>query len=372
MFAGVVEEKQTMSSISRIVSLGVLLIAAHLLPVVCLSAPADDAPKVDDAATAVRDPSRLVQLVRSAAVAAELKLKPEQSRAIAAMVAEVDYPLFLVRDLSPANKRERLEAIADKVETALATVLTPPQRQRLFEIVLRSHGWEAVLSPQQAKNLGLSDKQVGQIRQILSESAAKTDKSAAPADKRILQLLTPAQKSDLATLTGQPFDLSQVEQVACPAPELRDVADWINTTPVTMESLRGQVVAVHFFAFGCINCVHNQPHYKSWHERYSGKGVTILGLHTPETERERDVANLKADIQARQIAYPIAVDGKASNWAAWSNNMWPSVYLVDKRGYIRYWWYGELNWQGATGEEFMRKRIDELLAEREPSGPRGK
>ena len=59
----------------------------------------------------------------------------------------------------------------------------------------------------------------------------------------------------------------------------------------------------------------------------------------------------------------MAVDGAAENWKAWGNNVWPSVYLIDRRGNVRRWWYGELNWQGARGEESMRKRIEELLVE---------
>ena len=66
---------------------------------------------------------------------------------------------------------------------------------------------------------------------------------------------------------------------------------------------------------------------------------------------------------ARKIAYPVAFDAAAENWGAWGNNMWPSVYLVDKRGRVRFWWYGELNWQGGHGEEYMRQKIAELLAE---------
>jgi peroxiredoxin len=198
------------------------------------------------------------------------------------------------------------------------------------------------------------------------EASAKSEKPNEPApDERIQKLLTADQKSQLQQMVGRPFDFAKVPQIASLAPELRDVTEWVNTKPVTLADLRGQVVALHFFAFGCSNCVNNQPHYKAWHERYSGKGVTLLGVHTPETARERDVANLKADAKTRQLLYPIAVDGKAANWDAWSNHMWPSVYLIDKRGCVRYWWYGELNWQGAKGEETMRRRIDELLAEKE-------
>lgn len=65
------------------------------------------------------------------------------------------------------------------------------------------------------------------------------------------------------------------------------------------------------------------------------------------------------------LKFPIVVDNDSKIWNTWTNRIWPSVYLVDKQGYVRYWWYGELNWQGAEGEKFMREKIEELLAEKE-------
>lgn len=50
-------------------------------------------------------------------------------------------------------------------------------------------------------------------------------------------------------------------------------------------------------------------------------------------------------------------------WNQWGNSMWPAVYLIDKRGQIRYWWFGELNWNGAGGQKLLERRIKELLAE---------
>jgi len=90
----------------------------------------------------------------------------------------------------------------------------------------------------------------------------------------------------------------------------------------------------------------------------------VIGVHTPETDAERDVDNLRNHVREVGMAYPVAVDNASENWSAWNNNMWPSVYLVDRRGHLRYWWYGELNWEGAKGEEFLRQKIEELLAER--------
>ena len=89
----------------------------------------------------------------------------------------------------------------------------------------------------------------------------------------------------------------------------------------------------------------------------------MLGVQTPEIARERDPDNVRRDAAESQLAFPIVVDLDKQTWNAWGNSMWPSVYLIDKNGYIRYWWYGELNWQGAEGEKLLRQRIDELLDE---------
>jgi hypothetical protein len=123
------------------------------------------------------------------------------------------------------------------------------------------------------------------------------------------------------------------------------------------------VVAVHFWAFACANCINNLPHYNAWHKQFSDKGLTVIGLHTPETQAERSIDGLGRQVAARKITYPVAADSKSANWTAWANHLWPSVYLIDRQGYVRYWWYGELNWQGAEGEALMRKRIEQLLSE---------
>jgi hypothetical protein len=98
-------------------------------------------------------------------------------------------------------------------------------------------------------------------------------------------------------------------------------------------------------------------------ERFRDKDVVILGIHTPETAAEQDSATVKTKAADAKLQFPILIDGTKANWTAWGNSMWPSVYLVDKRGYLRHFWPGELKWQGATGDQWMRDRIEELLAE---------
>lgn len=76
------------------------------------------------------------------------------------------------------------------------------------------------------------------------------------------------------------------------------------------------------------------------------------------------VDSIRRKAKEHGLDFPIAVDTNQKNWQAWSNSIWPSVYLIDKQGHVRYWWYGELNWQGSEGEKYMRERIQELLAEK--------
>jgi len=109
--------------------------------------------------------------------------------------------------------------------------------------------------------------------------------------------------------------------------------------------------------------VRNYPWYRGWQSSYSDKGLVILGVHTPETSAEREVDRVRAEVAKAQFTFPVAIDNDKANWNSWGNSMWPSVYLIDKKGHIRYWWYGELNWKGAGGQEIMAKKIEELLAE---------
>ena len=118
---------------------------------------------------------------------------------------------------------------------------------------------------------------------------------------------------------------------------------------------------VHFWTFGCINCIHNQPHYKRGHEKYSGKGATLIGLHTPETEGERNIDALRKSVEAKGLKYPIVMDKDARTWKTWDNRWWPCTYLIDKKGIVRYRWDGELNWKNGTGEAAMRKKVEERL-----------
>lgn len=124
-------------------------------------------------------------------------------------------------------------------------------------------------------------------------------------------------------------------QTATAAPEFVGITDWVNSAPLTIESLRGKVVLVDFWTYSCINCLRTLPYLKRWYETYKNDGFVIVGVHTPEFEFEKDLANVKRATEREGIRYPVALDNDYKTWTAYDNSAWPEHYLIDKDGIIR-------------------------------------
>jgi peroxiredoxin len=148
-----------------------------------------------------------------------------------------------------------------------------------------------------------------------------------------------------------------------PTPAKVDSGHWAGASATNLADQRGKVVLLHFYAFQCPNCIANFEHYKRWHETLSSRGVSVIGIQTPETNAERDVQQVQRAAKDKGFTFPVLVDVKSSNWDAWANTMWPTVYVIDKQGYIRFWWQGELNWQGATVDKTIETLVEDLLQE---------
>jgi peptide-methionine (R)-S-oxide reductase len=140
------------------------------------------------------------------------------------------------------------------------------------------------------------------------------------------------------------------------APELSS-GTWINSDPLTLKSLRGRVVVVDFWTFGCYNCRNTLPSVKSWDARYRDKGLTIIGVHTPELQPERNVANVRREVAALGIQYPVVTDNDNTIWNAYHVEAWPTWFVIDKLGHVRGMHVGE----GAYDE--TEQLINKLLAE---------
>ncbi len=100
--------------------------------------------------------------------------------------------------------------------------------------------------------------------------------------------------------------------VARRAPALRE-GQWINSQPTTLENLRGQVVLVDFWTYGCYNCRNTLPTLKRLDKTYRDKGLTVLGIHTPESESEKIFANVQKAVEKYEIKYPVLTDAKGDS-----------------------------------------------------------
>jgi thiol-disulfide isomerase/thioredoxin len=142
------------------------------------------------------------------------------------------------------------------------------------------------------------------------------------------------------------------------APELT-AGDWINSQPLNLKNLRGRVVVIEFWTFGCYNCRNTLPFIKRWDDRYRERGLTVIGVHSPEFDFEKKVENLRREVTSLGIRYPVVTDNDYRTWDAYNVAAWPTTFLLDKQGRIRWRHLGEGNYDEAE------RIIQELLAEKE-------
>jgi thiol-disulfide isomerase/thioredoxin len=116
---------------------------------------------------------------------------------------------------------------------------------------------------------------------------------------------------------------------------------WLNSPPLTVADLRGKVVLVDFWTYTCINWLRQLPYLRAWHEKYSGQGLVIVGVHTPEFGFESDVDNVGRAVREMRIEYPVALDSTYAVWRAFGNHYWPALYFGDAEGRIRHHHFGE-------------------------------
>jgi thiol-disulfide isomerase/thioredoxin len=132
---------------------------------------------------------------------------------------------------------------------------------------------------------------------------------------------------------------------------------WLQGPEVSLGFARGAVALVDFWEATCVNCLRTLPYVVEWHRRYGGRGLLVVGVHTPEFELSRDPAVVAAVVASAGIRYPVLLDDDRATWRRFANRFWPAKYLADARGYLRWEHFGE----GAYGE--TERWIQRLLRE---------
>jgi thiol-disulfide isomerase/thioredoxin len=147
-------------------------------------------------------------------------------------------------------------------------------------------------------------------------------------------------------------------------PPITGAVEWLNSPPLTAESLRGKVVLVDFWTFGCINCRNALPYVREWHRKYKDQGLVVVGVHTPEFAYEKNIANVKRALVDLGIGFPVAVDNNFAVWRAFNNSYWPAHYFVDAKGQIRFHHFGEGEYE--KSELVIQQLLEEAKKEARP------
>lgn len=116
------------------------------------------------------------------------------------------------------------------------------------------------------------------------------------------------------------------------APEFPEGLDWINTgAPISLADLRGKVVLLDFWTYGCINCIHILPDLERLETEYADE-LVVIGVHSAKFPNEAETGNLRDIVQRYDIAHPVVNDSDFAIWSSWGANAWPTVALIDPMG----------------------------------------
>ncbi|MDR3517400.1 MAG: cytochrome c biogenesis protein DipZ [Azospirillaceae bacterium] len=140
-------------------------------------------------------------------------------------------------------------------------------------------------------------------------------------------------------------------------PSLAGAVAWLNSPPLTAESLRGKVVLVDFWTYSCINCLRALPYVQAWAQRYRDQGLVVIGVHAPEFAFERNLDNVRTAVRDLKIDYPVAIDNDYAIWRGFDNEYWPAHYFIDAQGRIRHHHFGEGDYAGS--EQVIRQLLTE-------------
>lgn len=124
-------------------------------------------------------------------------------------------------------------------------------------------------------------------------------------------------------------------------PELDGGTLWINSDPIRRADLLGKVVMIEVWTYSCYNCLNALPHIKATAARHAAAGLVTIGVHTPEFDREKVPANVRRRVQELGVVFPVVMDNDFRIWKSFDNRYWPAVYIVDRKGRIRFHHDGE-------------------------------
>ncbi len=168
-------------------------------------------------------------------------------------------------------------------------------------------------------------------------------------EQKLINAVRPAPAPQPVLKAGAPLPVEGA------MPSLAGVTQWLNSPPLSTESLRGKVVLVDFWTYSCINCIRTLPYVRGWADKYRDHGLVVIGVHAPEFAFEKDPANVAKAVKDLGVDYPVALDNDYAIWKGFNNEYWPAHYFIDAEGRIRYHHFGEGGYQ--ESEDVIRQLL---------------
>lgn len=132
---------------------------------------------------------------------------------------------------------------------------------------------------------------------------------------------------------------------------------WLNSGPLDAAALDGKVVVVCFWTYSCINSLRVLPYLRAWQARYGARGLTVVGVHTPEFAFETELPNIRQALKDLDVTFPVVVDSDRRVWRAFGNNAWPAFYVIGADGRVR----GHVDGEGRYDQ--IERLIQKLLSQ---------
>jgi cytochrome c biogenesis protein CcdA/thiol-disulfide isomerase/thioredoxin len=179
-------------------------------------------------------------------------------------------------------------------------------------------------------------------------------------EQKLIDAVRPAPAPQPELKAGEPLPVEGT------FPSLAGATQWLNSPPLSAESLRGKVVLVDFWTYSCINCIRALPYVRGWADKYKDHGLVVIGVHAPEFAFEKNPANVAKAVKDLGVDYPVALDNDYAIWKGFDNQYWPAHYFIDAQGRIRHHHFGEGEYR--QSEDVIRQLLTDAGQKNLPGG----
>lgn len=328
-----------------------------------------------------RIPRLLHPLLHAPEVHLELGLRRDPLAKLEAFLRRQDPDWLRLLHTPGPELQSVLDHCGEESITFIQDTLGEPAVDRLFQLELQAQGPRSLLRTELLEHLEVPFEASARLRtlfQATDDLAARITKGGrlpTPSEVEALarlrtnerpmtdRILGPDLVRRWTGLLGPIRNVATFQRVHPCAPDRFEPGRWLDGVDRSLLEFRGQVVLLHFYSFGNRACLANFPACNRWHQDLHPRGLRIIGIHNPESEPERDPTAVAFAAARDHFRFPVLADADRRNRDLFGTRSSPTLLLIDRRGYVRNWWIGELNTRTARGEQQFEQRIRALLAE---------